>query len=51
MKIPILNYKEMLPLVEANTHVARRRAGRADGRTDVTKVKSVDGNYVKAPKD
>ena len=45
------NFKEILQLVEANIYVARWTDGSADGRTDITKVTSIDGNYVRAPKD
>ena len=45
------DFKEIVPLIDANMHVARWTAGRADGQTDNIKVTSVDGNYVRAPKD
>ena len=53
INFPISNLKEILPLVEANMHVARWTVGQADGRNHITEVTSVDGNYlyVEAPKD
>jgi len=45
------DFKEILPLVEANIYVAKWTDGRAGGRTHITKVTNIDGNYLRAPKD